>query len=357
MSHTGHLTWFLSEGPCVEIGLGAAQNCIDIDRFHATSTNRKNWNRLLLSCGAAGGVAAGFNAPFAGVFFPLEVMQGLFDSIDNDEGHRAPDDALGSTTVAARTAPILLASVLSALCARTVLGSHLALQIGASYSLRKPLLELPLYVALGVASASVAFMLNSLTRLSRSFYEGNLGPPAVKSFMKRVPVFTKPLSAGLICSLLSLKFPHILFFGYALINPVLENTFVPTCHLMSVLFVKVFVTAICASSGLVGGIFAPSLFLGALTGASLHNMASAALSPSMLADLPAYAIVGAGSVLAAVFRAPLTACLMLFEVTRDYDVILPLMVSAGVGGRFIDALDCKASRIAQRIRKQNRSRK
>lgn len=128
----------------------------------------------------------------------------------------------------------------------------------------------------------------------------------------------------------------------------------PTFLLLALFGVKTMTTAVAAGSGLVGGTFAPSLFLGGMVGASFHNIASWLLenaanhgtitlaSPMLqMADLPAYTMVGAATVLAAMFRAPLTASLLLFELTRDYGAILPLMASTGVASMVGDILDVK----------------
>jgi H+/Cl- antiporter ClcA len=171
-----------------------------------------------------------------------------------------------------------------------------------------------------------------------------------------------------------LVFPQILFFGYETLNTLLKNNSLPLTLIGSLLGVKTLMTAICAGSGLVGGTFAPSLFLGAMLGAGFHEVASQTLQtfygfdlvssgghnmdaytfgfssvvmtnaqntvPQLqLASTPAYAMVGAASVLAALFRAPLTASLLLFEITRNYDIIVPLMASAGIGSIVSDILE------------------
>jgi len=135
---------------------------------------------------------------------------------------------------------------------------------------------------------------------------------------------------------MAITFPQILFFGYetlnALLHSLLDDSF---GFFLSLLIVKMVATALAAGSGLVGGTFAPSLFLGAMTGAAFHQVAANVLPMTYLneiADGPAYAIVGSASVLAALFRAPLMASLLLFELTKDYHVILPLLVSAGIAG-------------------------
>jgi H+/Cl- antiporter ClcA len=176
--------------------------------------------------------------------------------------------------------------------------------------------------------------------------------------MHSLPPFAKPLLGGLACGIVGLFYPQILFFGYDTLNALLANNSLPTSLVLSLLVVKIIMTAVSAGSGLVGGTFAPSLFMGAMVGASFHNIMSSLFQAVMglgsvgmfqipllqLADVPAYAMVGAASVLAALFRAPLTASLLLFELTRDYDVILPLMASAGVGSVVGDILEDKFER-------------
>jgi H+/Cl- antiporter ClcA len=168
-----------------------------------------------------------------------------------------------------------------------------------------------------------------------------------------MPKYTKPVVGGLLCGLIGLVFPQTLFFGYETLNPLLGNTSLSTTVLVSLLGAKIVSTAIAAGSGLVGGTFAPSLFLGAMVGASFHNFldfllqfsashgGSVGASMMQLADVPAYAMVGAACLLASLFRAPLTATLLLFELTRDYNVILPLMASAGIGSLVADIIEAK----------------
>uniref|UniRef100_A0A7S3KZV1 Chloride channel protein n=1 Tax=Amphora coffeiformis TaxID=265554 RepID=A0A7S3KZV1_9STRA len=354
------------EGPCVEIGMSVARVCMDAttpDSFVRDARARQGWNRRLLACGAASGVAAGFNAPVAGVFFALEVMGNAFSAVTNDkvaknalEGNvdeMAPQQELSATE---RISPILVSSVCAALAAKSLLGEHFVLKLSA-YSLKNPLMELPLYMLLGVVSGGVAFTFAELARLSQGFFKGDEGSKGVQKFMKNVPKWAKPVVGGLICGLVGLFFPQILFFGYETLNSLLAKTATPTALILSLLAVKIFTTAVSAGSGLIGGTFAPALFLGAMTGAAFHNIWSALLDTVLfqsypglpgMADLPAYAMIGSASVLAALFRAPLTASMVLFELSRDYDVILPLMVSAGLGSLVSDILDNKFEQTKRR---------
>lgn len=340
------------EGPCVEIGMSVARACMDVNP-QRRDRRRVNWNLLLLSCGAAAGVAAGFNAPIAGVFFALEIMQNAFTSVRNE--NLDEDDSVGSLLSATENiTPVLLASVLAALISRTLLGNHLVLTL-TDYSLKTPLVELPLYLLLGAVSGCVAFCFSRIANLSRAFFDGDLGADRIRSAMRTLPPAAKPLLGGLLCGIVGLYFPQILFFGYETLNSLLANRTLPTTLLLSLLAVKTIMTGVAAGSGLVGGTFAPALFLGAMVGASFHNIVAGlfelfvqlggtgilSIDVFQLADVPAYAMVGAASVLAALFRAPLTASLLLFELTRDYDVILPLMASAGVGSVVGDILEEK----------------
>ena len=371
------------EGPCVELGMGIARSCIDLydrrpiaeirdEEFPDEPTTRALWNRILLSCGAAAGVSAGFDAPVAGVFFALEVMQSAFSDALKDRrkkfqkqrgmplvqtnGSSDVENSLSSAeglfSSTSTLTPVLLSSVLSALCARSILGDHLTFNVAKAYALSSsPLLELPIYLLLGAICGCVAFVFSQSAKLSRSFFEGEIGSDAVRTLMQSISPAMKPALGGLFCGVSALFYPQILFFGYETLNSILSNTvYISTSTLLSLLLVKAAATAVSIGSGLIGGTLAPALFLGGVTGASFHNiitdfyhaiiLAHDGIFPSFaIADLPSYAMVGSASVLAALFRAPLSASLLLFELSRDYDVILPIIASAGIGCVVADLLE------------------
>ncbi|GAX26964.1 hypothetical protein FisN_9Lh267 [Fistulifera solaris] len=335
------------EGPCVELGMSVARSCMDM-QANGNRVDRVAWNRMLLACGAASGVAAGFNAPLSGILFAMEVIRNAFRKNEN------VDDSLNTSMLSAPStiAPVVVSSVMAALVTQRLVGAHVVLHL-SHYTLRNLLAEIPLYAMLGTLCGFVAFEFNQFSKLSKDIFQGNRGFTFVRSFMKRAPNSLKPMMGGTVCGILGLIVPGVLFVGYDSINALLNHDALSTSHLLMLLLTKGFATAISGGSGLVGGTFAPSLFLGAMTGASFYNLvngifvffatSTGSLSGFPLSDLPGFTMVGAASVLAALFRAPLTATMLLFELTHDYKVLLPLMVSAGIGSVVRDILETKAT--------------
>jgi H+/Cl- antiporter ClcA len=290
------------EGPSVEIGANVGMFLGQA--LHASQERQ----RLLLGAGAAAGIAAGFNAPIAGVFFALElVLGGLFST----------------STVSV----VVLAAVVASTIAQIGLGAKPAFPLPA-YEV-KSLLELPLYIILGGLASVVSLAFTSTVQYSRSLFTGKVHN---LEFVSKIPHWLTPCIGGLIVGLVALKFPQIRGIGYETVQAILQDVEFSLPLLLSFLIVKLLMTAVSLGSGLVGGLFAPSMFLGACLG-SVYAQGLVLLMPSLTAQIaapPAYAMVGMAAVLAGTARAPLTAMLLMFELTRDYRIVLPLMACVGL---------------------------
>jgi H+/Cl- antiporter ClcA len=299
------------EGPSVEIG---ANFGMLLSQILQVTQERQ---RLLLAAGAAAGLAAGFNAPIAGVFFALEVV-------------------LGATSFAtSAVSVVLLSAVVAALIAQIGLGAQPAFALPA-YQVRSPL-ELPLYLGLGLWASLVSLTYTESINLVKAFFAGKL--PGL-TLIKKLPTPTHPIIGGAIIGLVALKLPQVLGIGYGTVEAVLQDAEFSLSILIVLLIVKLIMTAICYGSGFVGGVFAPAMFLGASLGGAYAKILAIVL-PSIgqyMAAPPAYAMVGMAAVLASSVRAPLTAILMLFELTRDYRIVLPLMAAVGLSFWVIDRI-------------------
>lgn len=298
------------EGPSVEIGANIG---VLLGQCLRVSQERQ---RLLLGAGAAAGLAAGFNAPIAGVFFALEVV-------------------LGTTFATSAVSVVLLSAVVAALISQIGMGGQPAFTL-PSYEVRSPL-ELPLYLGLGLFASFVSIAYTQAIQLAQRLFRGEIPGCAV---MSRIPILVRPVIGGICVGVVALKFPQILGIGYETIEAMLRDVQFPILLSLSLLVIKLLMTAISSGSGLVGGLFAPAMFLGASLGAAygtaLHHIP--AIAAWNVAAPPAYAMVGMAAVLASSVRAPLTAILLLFELTRDYRIILPLMAAVGLSVWLIERL-------------------
>ncbi len=295
------------EGPSVEIG---ARLGVRLGKKLRVSQERLG---LMLSAGVAAGLAAGFNAPVAGVFLALEVfMAGTFSS----------------TSVSL----VLLAAVVSAWLAQMGIGAQPALAL-PTYEVRSPL-ELPLYIGLGVLASGVSIAFTQSTQFAQRSFRGEGG----WTQLARIPRWLQPMVGGAVVGILALKFPQLLGVGYETVEAILGNTPFSIVLLISLLGLKLFATSLCLGSGLVGGGFAPAMYLGACLGAVYGQMMANLLPFLPVAAPPAYAMVGMAAVLAGSTRAPLTAILLLFEMTRDYRIVLPLMAAVGLSVWLVEKL-------------------
>jgi CIC family chloride channel protein len=274
------------EGPIVQIGSAIGSSLGQVLRI---SEDRI---RTLVGCGAAAGIAATFNAPVAGSMFALEIILGDF----------------GLATFS----PIVISSVVATAVSRHFLGDFPAFLVPA-YQLVSAW-ELPLYVVLGFFCALVAVTFTTVLYRAEDFFEH-----------LKFPGYLKACLGGLILGFMGLQFPHILGVGYAAIDMALMQKLAWWVLLVLVGF-KILATSITIGSGGSGGIFAPSLFMGAMAG-GFFGSAVHHLLPELTASPGAYSIVGMGAVVSGTTHGPLSAILILFEMTGDYKIILPLMIA------------------------------
>jgi len=259
--------------------------------------------KILLGCGAAGGIAAVFSAPLAGVVFVVEVIYGELET---------------STFI-----PIVISSVFATLVSNSIIGIEL-LQIPA-YALVSPYREVGLYLVFGLLAGIVS------TVLIRALYY-------TKDLFSKIPVHPifKPALGGLAVGAIGLFYPRVLGMGYGVITDALNNQF--TFKLLIILlFLKILAFSLSLGSGGFGGTIIPSMFVGTMLGGAFGTVVDT-LYPGMTAGPGAYALVGMGAVFAGTTRAPLTAILILFELTRDYNLILPLMFACVLSNVMSSAL-------------------
>jgi CIC family chloride channel protein len=275
------------EGPSVQVGAGIASV---LGRLLGLRPERV---KALLPVGAAAAIAAAFNTPLAAVLFALEEIMGDL---------HAP--VLGSVVLASATSWVVL---------RLLLGNSPLFKV-PQYELVHPA-EFAVYAVLGIAGGlvSVAF-----TKLLLSFRERFLRLP-------RKTLWFQPVAGGLLVGVLGWFVPQVLGVGYGYVGDALNGNM--ALKLMAVLVVlKLIAVTVSYSSGNAGGIFGPSLFIGAMLGGSVGTVAHH-LFPTHTATPGAYALVGMGAAFAGIVRAPMTSVLMIFEMTQDYAVIVPLMIA------------------------------
>ena len=275
------------EGPSVQVGAGIASV---LGRFLGLSSEKV---KALLPVGAAAAIAAAFNTPLAAVLFALEEIVGDL---------HAP--MIGAVVLASATSWAVL---------RLLLGNSPLFKV-PQYQLVHPA-EFAIYAVLGVAGglASVAF-----TKLLLGMRERFLRFP-------QKTVWFQPVAGGLLVGIVGWFVPQVLGVGYGYVGNALNGNM--ALKLMALLVVLKLITVTTSyASGNAGGIFGPALFIGAMLGGCVGTLAHH-LFPASTATPGAYALVGMGAVFAGIVRAPMTSVLMIFEMTQDYAVIVPLMIS------------------------------
>ncbi len=275
------------EGPIVQISSSLASS---ISRWFKV---KENGMRTLVASGAAAGIGATFNAPIAGALFAVEILLGEFGVYS--------------------FSPIIVASVIGTLTSRLITGENFAAFNVPAYTM-KSVWEIGPYILLGLVAGLVAMLfIKTLYFFEDRFERSRIHPLAM------------PMLGGLLVGAVGIKFPQIFGVSYESIDACLQNQ-VGLWLALSLIFVKIFSTSVTLGSGGSGGIFAPSLFLGAMTGNFIGSFFHKTF-PAVMSSPGAFSLVGMGAVVAAATHAPITAIIIIFELTNDYKIILPLMLA------------------------------
>ena len=297
------------EGPIVQIGSSLGST---IGQFLKMGQDKL---RILVACGAAAGIAATFNAPIAGVLFAIEIIIGNYAIV---------------TLV-----PLIMSSVLATIVGRWYFGDIPAFEI-PHYTLASGW-EIGPYILLGLASGVLAVgfvkLLYSLEDL------------ADRPFLEKMKWAKTPLILMIIGAMV-LQFPQVYGVGYDTITQVLKGN-LQWQILLLLVPIKMLATSITLSAGGSGGVFAPSLFLGAVFG-GLFGYMMEYLFPGVVGSPGAYAVVGMSAMVAATTHAPITAFMVIFEMTGDYKLILPLMICS-ILASFIASAMKKGSIYTQKL--------
>ena len=277
------------EGPIVHLGASLSNY---IQKYFVLPS----WGRrTLIACGVAGAVSASFNAPIAGVLFAHEVIL----------GHYSKRSFI----------PIVLSSVTATIISRVWFGNVAAFDI-PNYQITS-YIEFPAFALLGVLCALVAiifqFSIIGLDYVARSIH---------------IPLWTRPVIGGLVIGGIGIFFPQILGVGYEATQQSLNNE-LPVTLLLTLLITKTLATAITLASRFGGGVFSPSLYLGAMAGGAF-GLIAASILPEMAYSQALYSILGMGAVAAAVLGAPISTIVMIFELTGGYALSIALFVTVSI---------------------------
>jgi chloride channel protein, CIC family len=285
------------EGPIVQIGSALGSS---VGQYLKLKTG---FIKILLACGAAGGVAATFNAPIAGVIFAFEIILLEFKTRS--------------------FAPLVISTVMATVVSRIHLGAAPAFEI-PHYSMQHPI-ELVFYLGLGVLAALVGVLTIKTLYKTEDFVDD-----------LKIPAYSKPILGGLILGSVGYFFPHIFGVGYEAVSQTLmaQTTFLLMLFLV---FLKIGAMSLTIACGGSGGVFAPSLFIGAMLGGA-YGYGIHLLFPGITAGHGAYALVGMAAVFCATGRATLTAIVILFEMTLVYQIILPLMFACVIADQLASYL-------------------
>ncbi|MEU1629157.1 chloride channel protein [Streptomyces sp. NPDC020096] len=275
------------EGPIVQIGSALGST---LGRAVKVAEDRM---KVLVACGAAGGIAATFNAPLAGVFFAMELILRDFTA-----------ESFGM---------VVLASVTASVIGRAAFGNTPFLHLPA-FSVHH-LSEYLLFAALGVLAGAVGV---AFTRILYWIEDAC-------DFAWRGPEWARPAVGGLLLGALLLVLPQMYGVGYPVLENAVSGKYV-IGFLLLLLIGKIVATSLTIGIGGSGGVFAPSLFMGAMLGAA-YGATAHHLLPNITGPVGAYGLIGMGAVFAGAARAPITAVIIMFELTGEYSIILPLMTA------------------------------
>jgi len=275
------------EGPVVH--LGASLGAWVSKRLHLRRTS----SRTLLGCGVAAAVAASFNAPIAGTFFALEVVVGHY--------------ALTAF------APIVIASVIGTMVSRMHYGDFPAFILPEVPGVAS-FWEFPAFALLGCVAAVIAIMFMRLVFLTEDVLDKTA-----------LPRWARPALGGLALGVIALAFPQVLGVGYEATDAALSGLY-PLWLLIALVVLKTAATGISLGCGFGGGVFSPSLFIGAMLGGAYGMIATQAF-PELSSGHGAYTIIGMGAVAGAVLGAPISTILMVFELTNDYAITIAVMIA------------------------------
>ncbi|HEY2299776.1 MAG TPA: chloride channel protein, partial [Jatrophihabitans sp.] len=275
------------EGPIVQIGSALGSTIGSVTKVP------EGRMRVLVACGAAGGIAATFNAPLAGVFFAMELI--LRDFAAQSFGM------------------VVLSSVTASVIGRAAFGNTAFLKL-PSFTVTHPI-EYALFAGLGLLAGGIG------VAFTRALY-------FIEDLCDRVwrwPEWARPAAGGVVLGLLLFVLPQMYGVGYPVLGAGAAGRYT-LVFLLALLVGKMVATSLTIGIGGSGGVFAPSLFIGAMFGAIYGGLADHVM-PGLAGPVGAYALIGMGAVFAGAARAPITAVIILFELTGEYSIILPLMAA------------------------------
>lgn len=289
------------EGPSVQLGAGAGALVGKIFKMKGTDQDK------LIAAGAGSAIGATFNAPIAGTVFVLEELVNKFS--------------------ASLLFPVLVATVCAASLARHLSGSNPSFIIPSVSSSGLTLESIPVCIILGIAAGVLGVLFSKVIFWNNNLFEK----------MTKIPNWAKPAIAGFVVGAAGLFLPYILGSGNLSVDMLLAHKFSFT--LIAVIFIgKFLITPFCFGSGAAGGIFLPMLMLGAFLG---YIVGAGCNHIGFSVDPVVIALVGMGAFLSAVARTPITAVVMVFEMTGGYSHILPIMLSAAIADLIAEKLGHK----------------